>query len=418
MPAWSHVLRGSPTGTRYSKRIAQSHVTATNHATGSRFTLGSEAGDLFGFALATGDFNNDGFDDLAIGAPGENNASGGVTVLRGSSSGFIVDDAQYIDQRTNGGSVEPGDNFGYSLAAGRFNDGAYSDLAISAPFENYGGKTAGVVAVLRGTSTRLVNHGGFLHQGMGHWANETGDEFGYSLAAGNLDNDSRDEMAIGAPGENGGNGYVFVFGYDAGWAPVWGGSKTSSRLGESLVTENLYAGAKGLVAGAPEHAGGNGQVFVWQSTAGAPVYWYSLHGDGSSEAFGSALALNSQGLVVGSPGHSGGGSFAFQRTLVLLLHGSRISRRFLRRTRTCPGHSRSILPPEDTGAADFGSMLLFGNFNLRGGEELVVGAPAEEIRGSWYAGALFVYTSDNGTTLQDARIIDQTSMRYGRARVY
>lgn len=38
----------------------------------------AEAGDLFGAAVATGDYNGDGFPDMAIGAPGENASSGGV----------------------------------------------------------------------------------------------------------------------------------------------------------------------------------------------------------------------------------------------------------------------------------------------------------------------------------------------------
>jgi hypothetical protein len=46
----------------------------------------AEAGDLFGDALAAGDFNGDGRADLAIGAPGENNARGVVHVLYGAAA--------------------------------------------------------------------------------------------------------------------------------------------------------------------------------------------------------------------------------------------------------------------------------------------------------------------------------------------
>ncbi|WP_309505016.1 FG-GAP-like repeat-containing protein [Streptomyces sp. KM273126] len=41
----------------------------------------TEAGDAFGTAVATGDYDHDGTPDAAIGAPGENNKSGGVWLL-------------------------------------------------------------------------------------------------------------------------------------------------------------------------------------------------------------------------------------------------------------------------------------------------------------------------------------------------
>ena len=51
----------------------------------------AESGDRFGAALAVGDFDDDGFADLAVGAPGEDAGStadaGTVNVLYGSSSG-------------------------------------------------------------------------------------------------------------------------------------------------------------------------------------------------------------------------------------------------------------------------------------------------------------------------------------------
>ncbi|GIR35730.1 MAG: hypothetical protein CM15mP49_11150 [Actinomycetota bacterium] len=52
----------------------------------------AEAGDEFGAALAAGDFDNDGFDDLVVGVPGESigsrNNAGLVMVTYGSSNGL------------------------------------------------------------------------------------------------------------------------------------------------------------------------------------------------------------------------------------------------------------------------------------------------------------------------------------------
>ena len=52
----------------------------------------AEAGDRFGAAVTTGDFNNDGYDHLAIGVPGEavgnlNNA-GAANVIYGAVGGL------------------------------------------------------------------------------------------------------------------------------------------------------------------------------------------------------------------------------------------------------------------------------------------------------------------------------------------
>ncbi|HET9558497.1 MAG TPA: integrin alpha, partial [Actinomycetota bacterium] len=66
----------------------------------------AEPFDFFGNTLAAGDFNNDGFIDLAIGVPGEDLATitdaGAVTVLYGSASGLSATGSQFFSQDTPG----------------------------------------------------------------------------------------------------------------------------------------------------------------------------------------------------------------------------------------------------------------------------------------------------------------------------
>ena len=63
-----------------------------------------EAGDSFGASLATGDFDADGYDDLVIGAPGENASAisnaGVVFVFLGSPSG-LVDFLRLVEERAH-----------------------------------------------------------------------------------------------------------------------------------------------------------------------------------------------------------------------------------------------------------------------------------------------------------------------------
>jgi hypothetical protein len=95
--------------------------------------------DIFGASLAAGDFDGDGFADLAIGAPGEDDFAGVVHILRGSNVGLRTLAIGVVSllwsQASAGvaGGPEADDSFGSSLAIGDFNGDGFADLAIGAP---------------------------------------------------------------------------------------------------------------------------------------------------------------------------------------------------------------------------------------------------------------------------------------------
>ncbi|WP_154224764.1 FG-GAP repeat protein [Marinicella rhabdoformis] len=175
---------------------------------------GARDDEYFGYALAVGDFNGDGLDDLAIGVPtdvqtaGTNRNGGGVNIVYGSDGlfgGLTTSGAQHFDQDTDGisGGSENNDRFGHALASGDFDGDGYDDLAIGIPTEDIGNITnAGAIAILYGSSSGITASGDqFIHRDTTYvnGAAEAGDQFGYALTTGDFDGDGVDDLAVGIP---------------------------------------------------------------------------------------------------------------------------------------------------------------------------------------------------------------------------
>jgi hypothetical protein len=191
--------------------------------------------DYFGTALAVGDFNDDGYDDLAVGAPGASDsgyaASGSVHVIYGSTSGLTATGDQIWHQDISGieGVAAGGDLFGSALSAGDFNCDGYSDLAVGTPgetvtagFPPVTAAGAGAVNVIYGSATGLSTLDSIWYQGTGgvDGSPESNDYFGSAVAAGNFNGDISGghecfDLAIGAPNEDQSStvtdsGYVYI----------------------------------------------------------------------------------------------------------------------------------------------------------------------------------------------------------------
>ena len=180
----------------------------------------AEGRDQFGAALAAGDFDRDGFDDLAIGVPyeavtrsGERRvAAGAVNVLFGSPTGLRAARGHLITQDSPGlrGRSEANDQFGTALAVGDFGRGPAADLAIGAPSEDFPShgerlNSPGLVHVVHGSATGLSAAGDQVwsqdSRGIRGRA-EPFDEFGVALAAANLGRGGRADLAVGVPLES------------------------------------------------------------------------------------------------------------------------------------------------------------------------------------------------------------------------
>jgi hypothetical protein len=117
-----------------------------------------EPGDSFGRSIAIGDIDRDGFEDLAIGASGEDRAGGRVTVVHGASSGWRRSGNFAYDQNTAGipGGREDGDAFGWSVTLLDHNRDGRLDLTVGAPFEN---TSSGAISTLRGSGRGFTTSG-------------------------------------------------------------------------------------------------------------------------------------------------------------------------------------------------------------------------------------------------------------------
>jgi hypothetical protein len=293
------------------------------------------------------DFNDDGFADLAVGAPGEDIGAavdaGALNVLYGSDAGLEPSaDVFYQGAGGAGGSLEDGDRLGSAVAKGDFNGDGIFDVAVGAPGETVGTDVAaGAVNVLNGSSGGLTGGGSLFTQSNA----EAGDEFGAALAAADLDDDGFFDLAVGVPGE------------DVG------------AVGNAGAVTVLFGSPTGLTSGGPTlfQGGGAGGTAEAGDAFGSAVATGILGGDGIAD-----LVVGAPGEDVGATGNAGA---------VNLLAGS-------------PGGlvlGAVVTQGNPETLDNLGAAVATGDFDDTDGDDVAAGAPGETVNGNLLAGAVSVF---------------------------
>ncbi len=363
------------------------------------FWANDSTGDQqFGSALAKGDINNDGFEDIVIGSDRYDKGSsasdenvGRVSIIYGSSS-------QWNDSTITSAVTITGENqedfLGGAVAVGDVDNDGYDDIFMGAT--GYGAN--GAVYLVYGQSAPLSSIS-VTDSSVRKFTGESGVGYvGNSLSIGDVNGDGRDDITVGAQFQSNtslfvGPGSLYIK-YGLNGSRFGSGSFTSRDVKINGVTDYDYTGtsvsASGdldhdgyddIVIGACQCGGGNGKTYViyGSSSLSSTINLSSaitLTGEQNFDKAGSSVSIvgdinndTYDDLVIGAPGDDSaftdGGS-------IYIIYGS--STRLTSRSLS----DASIV--QISGGREYGntgSAITGGNINNDSYDDILIGTPQQ-----------------------------------------
>ncbi len=216
--------------------------------------IGEDPYDSSGYSVAgAGDVNGDGYDDILIGAKGNDDggsSAGQTYLILGKASGWAMDTNLSASSASFRGE-DPNDYSGVSVSgAGDVNGDGYDDIIIGAEYYK-GGIAFGQTYLILGKATGWAMHTDLSAADASFWGEGDGEYSSNSVAGvGDVNGDGYDDILIGDPwnseaGNASGQTYL-ILGRASGWAM----DTNLSNADESFLGEDAMDYSGTSVAGA------------------------------------------------------------------------------------------------------------------------------------------------------------------------